>query len=121
MTIQTAVLIETLVELGADVTGVQNIFSLDRAAAVAAKGIPVYAWKIMNEKNLIGVLNKYLPGKKTIKYDFRHGGDLTNMVLDEFPELVKDIKGLSEETTTGVHILREGKMVYHQQLMLMIQ
>ena len=111
MTIQTAVLIETLIELGADVTWSScNIFSTQdhAAAAIAAAGIPVYAWKGMNEDELDCCIEQTLffgEDKKPLNMILDDGGDLTNMVLDRFPELVNDIKGLSEETTTGVHRL----------------
>ena len=113
MTIQTAVLIETLVELGADVTWSScNIFSTQdhAAAAIAATGVPVFAWKGMNEEEFDWCIEQTLhsfQGGKTLNMILDDGGDLTNMVLDRFPELVKDIKGLSEETTTGVHRLVE--------------
>ncbi len=111
MTIQTAVLIETLVELGADVTWSScNIFSTQdhAAAAIAAAGIPVYAWKGMNEEEFDWCIEQTIffgEEKKPLTLILDDGGDLTNMVLDKFPELTKDIKGLSEETTTGVHRL----------------
>ena len=111
MTIQTAVLIETLIELGADVTWSScNIFSTQdhAAAAIAAAGIPVYAWKGMNEDEFDWCIEQTLffgEDKKPLNMILDDGGDLTNMVLDRFPELVNDIKGLSEETTTGVHRL----------------
>ena len=111
MTIQTAVLIETLIELGADVTWSScNIFSTQdhAAAAIAAAGIPVYAWKGMNEEEFDWCIEQTLffgEEKKPLNMILDDGGDLTNMVLDRYPELVKDIKGLSEETTTGVHRL----------------
>jgi len=111
MTIQTAVLIETLIELGAEVTWSScNIFSTQdhAAAAIAAAGIPVYAWKGMNEEEFDWCIEQTLffgEDKKPLNMILDDGGDLTNMVLDKFPELVKDIKGLSEETTTGVHRL----------------
>ena len=111
MTIQTAVLIETLVDLGAEVTWSScNIFSTQdhAAAAVAAEGIPVYAWKGMNEKEFNWCIEQTLffgEEKKPLNMILDDGGDLTNMVLDDYPELVLDIKGLSEETTTGVHRL----------------
>ena len=111
MTIQTAVLIETLIELGADVTWSScNIFSTQdhAAAAIAAAGIPVYAWKGMNEDEFDWCFEQTLffgEDKKPLNMILDDGGDLTNMVLDRFPELVNDIKGLSEETTTGVHRL----------------
>ena len=111
MTIQTAVLIETLVALGADVTWSScNIFSTQdhAAAAIAAAGIPVYAWKGMNEEEfdwcIEQTLHSFKDGK-ALNLILDDGGDLTNMVFDRFPELVADIKGLSEETTTGVHRL----------------
>ncbi|MCT4664274.1 MAG: adenosylhomocysteinase [Flavobacteriales bacterium] len=113
MTIQTAVLIETLVALGADVTWSScNIFSTQdhAAAAIAAAGIPVYAWKGMNEEEFDWCIEQTLHAfedGKPLNMILDDGGDLTNMVLDRFPELVKDIKGLSEETTTGVHRLYE--------------
>ena len=111
MTIQTAVLIETLVDLGAEVTWSScNIFSTQdhAAAAIAAKGIPVYAWKGMNEKEFNWCIEQTLffgKEKKPLNMILDDGGDLTNMVLDDYPELVSGIKGLSEETTTGVHRL----------------
>ncbi len=111
MTIQTAVLIETLVELGADVTWSScNIFSTQdhAAAAIAAAGIPVYAWKGMNEEEFDWCIEQTLFAFKDgqpLNMILDDGGDLTNMVFDRFPELTKDIKGLSEETTTGVHRL----------------
>lgn len=113
MTIQTAVLIETLVELGAEVSWSScNIFSTQdhAAAAIAAAGIPVYAWKGMNEKEfdwcIEQTLHAFTDGKP-LNMILDDGGDLTNMVLDRFPELVGGIKGISEETTTGVHRLIE--------------
>lgn len=108
MTIQTAVLIETLVELGADVTWSScNIFSTQdhAAAAIAAAGIPVYAWKGMNENDFDWCIRQTLffgEQRQPLNLILDDGGDLTNMVLDEFPELADGIKGLSEETTTGV-------------------
>ncbi len=113
MTIQTAVLIETLVELGADVTWSScNIFSTQdqAAAAIAAAGVPVYAWKGMNEEEFEWAIEQTLfafEDGQPLNMILDDGGDLTNMVLDKYPELVKDIKGLSEETTTGVHRLYE--------------
>lgn len=113
MTIQTAVLIETLVELGADVTWSScNIFSTQdhAAAAIAAAGIPVYAWKGMNEEEFDWCIEQTLFAFKDgqpLNMILDDGGDLTNMVFDNYPELTKDIKGLSEETTTGVHRLYE--------------
>ena len=116
MTIQTAVLIETLVELGADVTWSScNIFSTQdhAAAAIAAAGIPVFAWKGMNEEEfdwcIEQTLNSFKNGKP-LNMILDDGGDLTNMVLDRFPELVKEIRGISEETTTGVHRLYERQI-----------
>ncbi len=111
MTIQTAVLIETLIELGAEVTWSScNIFSTQdhAAAAIAATGVPVYAWKGMNEEEFNWCIEKTLffgKEKKPLNMILDDGGDLTNMVLDDYPELVKEIRGLSEETTTGVHRL----------------
>ena len=108
MTIQTAVLIETLVELGADVTWSScNIFSTQdhAAAAIAAAGIPVYAWKGMNEEEFDWCIRQTLffgQDRQPLNLILDDGGDLTNMVLDEFPQLADGIKGLSEETTTGV-------------------
>lgn len=113
MTIQTAVLIETLVELGAEVTWSScNIFSTQdhAAAAIAAAGISVYAWKGMTEEEFNWCIEQTLffgEERKPLNMILDDGGDLTNMVLDEYPELGKDIKGLSEETTTGVHRLYE--------------
>ncbi|MDG1332121.1 MAG: adenosylhomocysteinase [Crocinitomicaceae bacterium] len=115
MTIQTAVLIETLVELGADVTWSScNIFSTQdqAAAAIAAAGVPVYAWKGMNEEEFDWCIEQTLFSFKDgqpLNMILDDGGDLTNMVFDRYPELTKDIKGLSEETTTGVHRLYERK------------
>ena len=113
MTIQTAVLIETLVELGADVTWSScNIFSTQdhAAAAIAKAGIPVYAWKGMNEEEFDWCIEQTLfafPDGQPLNMILDDGGDLTNMVLDRYPELVQGIRGLSEETTTGVHRLYE--------------
>ncbi len=113
MTIQTAVLIETLIELGAEVTWSScNIFSTQdhAAAAIAAAGVSVYAWKGMNEQEFDWCIEQTLffgEDKKPLNMILDDGGDLTNMVLDRFPELAKDIKGISEETTTGVLRLRE--------------
>ena len=113
MTIQTAVLIETLVDLGADVTWSScNIFSTQdhAAAAIAAAGIPVYAWKGMNEEEFEWCIEQTLffgSEKKPLNMILDDGGDLTNLVLDKYPELVRNIKGLSEETTTGVLRLYE--------------
>ena len=111
MTIQTAVLIETLVALGADVTWSScNIFSTQdhAAAAIAAAGIPVYAWKGMNEEEFDWCIEQTLffgEDRKPLNMILDDGGDLTNMVLDQYPELAAGVKGLSEETTTGVHRL----------------
>jgi len=113
MTIQTAVLIETLVALGAEVTWSScNIFSTQdqAAAAIAATGVSVYAWKGLNEEDFDWCIEQTLffgEDKKPLNLILDDGGDLTNMVLDRYPELVKGIKGLSEETTTGVHRLYE--------------
>ena len=113
MTIQTAVLIETLVEMGAEVTWSScNIFSTQdhAAAAIAAAGISVYAWKGMNEEEFDWCIEQTVffgEKKEPLNMILDDGGDLTNLVLDKYPELVKGIKGLSEETTTGVHRLYE--------------
>ena len=113
MTIHTAVLIETLVALGAEVTWSScNIFSTQdhAAAAIAAAGIPVYAWKGMNEEEFDWCIEQTLffgEEREPLNMILDDGGDLTNLVLDHYPELVKEIKGLSEETTTGVHRLYE--------------
>ena len=113
MTIQTAVLIETLTHLGAEVTWSScNIFSTQdhAAAAIAAEGISVYAWKGMNEEEFNWCIEQTLffgDQKKPLNMILDDGGDLTNMVLDRYPELIGDIKGISEETTTGVHRLYE--------------
>jgi adenosylhomocysteinase len=113
MTIQTAVLIETLIDLGAEVTWSScNIFSTQdhAAAAVAKEGIPVFAWKGMNDQEFDWCIEQTLfafEDNKPLNMILDDGGDLTNMVLDNYPELVKDIRGLSEETTTGVHRLYE--------------
>ncbi|WP_373517643.1 adenosylhomocysteinase [Pricia sp.] len=113
MTIQTAVLIETLVALGAEVTWSScNIFSTQdhAAAAIAAAGIPVYAWKGMNEEEFNWCIEQTLffgEDRKPLNMILDDGGDLTNMVLDQYPELSGNINGLSEETTTGVHRLYE--------------
>ena len=113
MTIQTAVLIETLVALGAEVTWSScNIFSTQdhAAAAIAAAGIPVYAWKGMNEEEFDWCIEQTLffgEDRQPLNMILDDGGDLTNVVLDRFPELVENINGLSEETTTGVHRLYE--------------
>lgn len=113
MTIQTAVLIETLVALGADVTWSScNIFSTQdhAAAAIAAAGIPVYAWKGMTEEEFEWCIEQTLffgEDREPLNMILDDGGDLTNMVLDQYPELAGGVKGLSEETTTGVHRLYE--------------
>lgn len=113
MTIQTAVLIETLVTLGAEVAWSScNIYSTQdhAAAAIAAAGIPVYAWKGMTEEEFNWCIEQTLffgEERKPLNLILDDGGDLTNMVLDQFPELVEGVKGLSEETTTGVHRLYE--------------
>jgi adenosylhomocysteinase len=113
MTIQTAVLIETLVELGAEVTWSScNIFSTQdhAAAAIAAAGISVYAWKGMNAEEFDWCIEQTLffgEDRQPLNMILDDGGDLTNMVFDKYPELINGIKGLSEETTTGVHRLYE--------------
>ncbi len=110
MTIQTAVLIETLVELGAEVTWSScNIFSTQdhAAAAIAKAGIPVYAWKGMTDEEFDWCIEQtvFFPDGEPLNLILDDGGDLTAMVHDKFPELLGGIKGLSEETTTGVHRL----------------
>lgn len=113
MTIQTAVLIETLVALGAEVTWSScNIFSTQdhAAAAIAAAGISVYAWKGMNEEEFDWCIEQTLyfgEDRKPLNMILDDGGDLTNMVLDKYPQLVSGIKGISEETTTGVLRLKD--------------
>ena len=113
MTIQTAVLIETLIDMGADVTWSScNIFSTQdhAAAAMAAAGVPVFAWKGMNEEEFDWCIEQTLhafKGGQPLNMILDDGGDLTNMVLDRYPELAAAIKGISEETTTGVHRLYE--------------
>ena len=113
MTIQTAVLIETLKELGAEVSWSScNIFSTQdhAAAAIAAAGFPVFAWKGMNEQEFDWCIEQTLfafEGGKALNMILDDGGDLTNMVFDRFPELAQGIRGISEETTTGVHRLYE--------------
>jgi adenosylhomocysteinase len=113
MTIQTAVLIETLKELGAEVTWSScNIFSTQdhAAAAIAKAGIPVYAWKGMNNEEFDWCIEQTIfafEGGKPLNMILDDGGDLTNMVFDKYPELIKDIRGLSEETTTGVLRLKD--------------
>ncbi|QEG40369.1 adenosylhomocysteinase [Roseimaritima ulvae] len=119
MTIQTAVLIETLVELGAEVTWSScNIFSTQdqAAAAIAAAGIPVYAWKGMTEEEFEWCIEQTLtfPSGEPLNMILDDGGDLTAMVHDRFPELLSNIRGLSEETTAGIHRLevlnRKGEL-----------
>jgi len=119
MTIQTAVLIETLLELGAEVTWSScNIFSTQdhAAAAMAARGVPVYAWKGETDEEYLWCIKQTImfPDGKPLNMILDDGGDLTKLVHDEYPELLKDIKGLSEETTTGVHNLykmhKEGQL-----------
>ena len=113
MTIQTAVLIETLKELGAEVSWSScNIFSTQdhAAAAIAAAGYPVFAWKGMNNEEFDWCIEQTLfafEGGKALNMILDDGGDLTNMVFDKYPELVQGIRGISEETTTGVHRLYE--------------
>ena len=113
MTIQTAVLIETLVDLGAEVSWSScNIFSTQdhAASAIAAAGVPVFAWKGMNEEEFDWCIEQTLhafEGGKPLNMILDDGGDLTNMVLDRYPQLVSEIGGISEETTTGVHRLYE--------------
>lgn len=113
MTIQTAVLIETLVELGAEVSWSScNIFSTQdhAAAAIAAAGTPVFAWKGLNEEEFDWCIEQTLfafSDDQPLNMILDDGGDLTNMVLDRYPELVHNIRGISEETTTGVHRLYE--------------
>lgn len=113
MTIQTAVLIETLRELGAEVTWSScNIFSTQdhAAAAIAESGVPVYAWKGMSEEEFDWCIEQTLffgDDRKPLNMILDDGGDLTNMVLDRFPEMISGIKGISEETTTGVLRLKE--------------
>jgi adenosylhomocysteinase len=119
MTVQTAVLIETLTALGAEVQWSScNIFSTQdsAAAAIAKTGVPVYAWKGMNNEEFDWCIEQtlFFPNGEPLNMILDDGGDLTNMVHDKFPELLKGIKGLSEETTTGVHRLyqrhAEGKL-----------
>jgi adenosylhomocysteinase len=111
MTIQTAVLIETLTALGAEVTWSScNIFSTQdqAAAAIAATGVPVYAWKGLSDEDFDWCIDQTITGfkdGKPLNLILDDGGDLTNMVFDKYPELCEGIKGLSEETTTGVHRL----------------
>jgi len=119
MTIQTAVLMETLVELGADVTWSScNIFSTQdhAAAAMAARGIPVYAWKGETDEEYVWCIEQtiYFPDGQPLNMILDDGGDLTKLVHDKYPELLPGIKGVSEETTTGVHnlyrMVKEGKL-----------
>jgi len=110
MTIQTACLIETLLELGAEVTWSScNIFSTQdhAAAAMAKRGVPVYAWKGETDEEYVWCIEQtvYFPDGKPLNMILDDGGDLTNLIHTKYPELLKDIKGLSEETTTGVHNL----------------
>jgi len=110
MTIQTAVLIETLLELGADVTWSScNIFSTQdhAAAAMAARGVPVYAWKGETDEEYLWCIKQtvYFPDGQPLNMILDDGGDLTNLIHKEYPQLLAGIKGLSEETTTGVHNL----------------
>lgn len=119
MTIQTACLIETLLELGAEVTWSScNIFSTQdhAAAAMAARGVPVYAWKGETDEEYMWCIKQtiYFPDGKPLNMILDDGGDLTKLVHDEYPDLLKDIRGLSEETTTGVHNLY--KMVKNGEL-----
>ena len=112
MTIQTAVLIETLIHLGASVRWSScNIFSTQdqAAAAIAAKGIPVFAWKGMNDEDFWWCIEKTLSGPDGWKPNMilDDGGDVTGIIHEKYPEMLKEIKGLSEETTTGVHRLKE--------------
>jgi len=119
MTIQTAVLIETLIELGAEVTWSScNIFSTqDHAAAAMAKaGVPVYAWKGETDEEYVWCIEQTImfPDGKPLNMILDDGGDLTNLVHEKYPQLLADIKGVSEETTTGVHnlvkMLNDGKL-----------
>ena len=112
MTVQTAVLIETLVELGASVRWSScNIFSTHdpAAAAIAAAGIPVFAWKGETEEEFDWCIEQtlYWPNGEALNMILDDGGDLTKLVHDKFPELLKGIRGISEETTTGVHRLHQ--------------
>jgi len=119
MTVQTAVLIETLLELGADVTWSScNIFSTQdhAAAAIAARGVPVYAWKGETDEEYVWCIEQTVvfPDGKPLNMILDDGGDLTNLVHEKYPQYLGDIKGLSEETTTGVHNLykmfKNGKL-----------
>jgi len=110
MTVQTAVLIETLLELGAEVTWSScNIFSTQdhAAAAIAARGVPVYAWKGETDEEYVWCIEQTLvfPDGKPLNMILDDGGDLTTMIHEKYPQYLKGIKGLSEETTTGVHNL----------------
>ena len=110
MTIQTAVLIETLLELGAEVTWSScNIFSTQdhAAAAMAARGVPVYAWKGETDEEYVWCIEQTIlfPDGKPLNMILDDGGDLTNLVHEKYPQYLSGIKGLSEETTTGVHNL----------------
>jgi len=110
MTIQTACLIETLLELGADVTWSScNIFSTQdhAAAAMAARGVPVYAWKGETDEEYVWCIEQTImfPDGQPLNMILDDGGDLTNLVHEKYPQLLEGIKGLSEETTTGVHNL----------------
>merc|ERR1712106_824772 len=110
MTVQTAVLIETLLELGADVTWSSgNIFSTQdhAAAAMAARGVPVYAWKGETDEEYVWCIEQTIifPNGKPLNMILDDGGDLTNLVHEKYPQYLKGIKGVSEETTTGVHNL----------------
>merc|ERR1712168_1388813 len=119
MTVQTAVLIETLLELGAEVTWSScNIFSTQdhAAAAIAATGVPVYAWKGETDEEYVWCIEQtvYFPDGQPLNMILDDGGDLTNLVHEKYPQLLEGIRGVSEETTTGVHnlykMLREGKL-----------
>merc|ERR1712013_910836 len=121
MTVQTAVLIETLLELGADVTWRScNIFSTQdhAAAAMAARGVPVYAWKGETDEEYVWCIEQTLIFKdgQPLNMILDDGGDLTNLVHEKYPQLLKDIRGVSEETTTGVHNLY--KMAKNNKLMV---
>ena len=110
MTVQTAVLIETLLELGAEVTwSSSNIFSTQdqAAAAIAARGVPLYAWKGETDEEYVWCIEQTLlfPDGKTLNMILDDGGDLTNLVHEKYPQYLKNIKGLSKETTTGVDTL----------------
>src|SRR5471030_1092266 len=119
MTIQTAVLIETLVELGAEVRWSScNIFSTQdqAAAAIAKSGVPVFAWKGETEEEYVWCVEQTIKGPNGCYPNLLldDGGDLTQILHDKYPEILKNVKGLSEETTTGVHRLyemhKEGKL-----------